>query len=458
MANPFHYNRPVRPENFVGRWPLVHKIADDLARVDGESYAIVGGRRFGKSSTLLALQHTLAERLATTPPGETHVLPLMLDFKALELDSHHRLFAQVIEELRRALRPTSSPRRRGPHLPLELDGALLEGLYPPGQPPAPLSAFRHAVGDVIDHAFDVHGPLRLALLIDEIEEALQRPWSETLFNNLRSLIYSGALAESLRLVIAGDDRVLKVRAQGSPLLNMLDPEYLTVLDEADTRQIIARADGVPPAIADAVVCQSGGHPYLTQYLMHQLWGDDLAQAAPDSVQASVHQLSVRRRSILETWYNAIGPAGRAVCVVLAGADDDAWLTTEAIEARMADRSLSATEGLVNLCYHGFATHDGDWRRYHRTGDLFCDWFLEEHVKGSAAGGHVYRTRLRRLLATRFSAAELRALCFDLGIDYENLRGEGKAEKAGALVDYLEDRERIPALIELGRRERPDIPW
>jgi hypothetical protein len=454
MTNPFHYNRPVEPAYFVGRWPLVHKIADDLARADGDSYAIVGGRRFGKSSLLLALQQQLVERLDVAQTGEIHVLPLMLDFKALRLDAHQHLFAQVIEELRWTMRPTRSLRRRGPHLPLELDDALLDQLYPPGQPPASLNTFRRAIGDVIDRAFDVYGELRLVLLIDEIEEALDREWTETLFNQLRALIYGGALVESLRLVIAGDDRVLKMRAQGSPLLNMLVPEYLAVLDEADTRHIIARAQDVPAAVADAVVGQSGGHPYLTQSLMHQLWEKGLAQASPSSVTTVAHQLTVTRRGILENWYEAIGPAGQATLAVLTAAAAEAWLSEAEIKAQVTNRSVPVTEGLTSLCYHGFAVHDGDWRRYRYSGELFRDWFREEYERGDAQAG-VDRGRLHERLVAGFDLVELDGLIFELGLAPDDIAGDTISSKSQELVLYYERRNRLRDLLAAVDRLRPE---
>ncbi len=67
-------------------------------------------------------------------------------------------------------------------------------------------------------------------------------------------------------------------------------------------------------------------------------------------------------------------------------------------------------------------------------------------------------RLRSLLAARFSEGELRTLCFDLGIDYDDLPGGGKAERARELVGYLERHGRIGELVQLGRRARPDVPW
>jgi hypothetical protein len=70
----------------------------------------------------------------------------------------------------------------------------------------------------------------------------------------------------------------------------------------------------------------------------------------------------------------------------------------------------------------------------------------------------YRTRLRRLLAAHFDAEELRTLCFDLGIDYDDLRGEGKAGKARELITYLERRGRLDELLTIATQLRPQVDW
>ncbi len=69
-----------------------------------------------------------------------------------------------------------------------------------------------------------------------------------------------------------------------------------------------------------------------------------------------------------------------------------------------------------------------------------------------------RTRLRQILTERFSDAELRTLCFDLGVDYESLPAFGKEGLARELVAHLERRGRISELIAVASRERSDIAW
>jgi len=67
-------------------------------------------------------------------------------------------------------------------------------------------------------------------------------------------------------------------------------------------------------------------------------------------------------------------------------------------------------------------------------------------------------RLRQFLATRFNAGELRTLCFDMGLDYDDLPGEGKADKARELVGFCERHDKLVKLVETGQRLRSDVPW
>ena len=78
---------------------------------------------------------------------------------------------------------------------------------------------------------------------------------------------------------------------------------------------------------------------------------------------------------------------------------------------------------------------------------------------TSTGTHIeYLTRLRKILDTRFSQEELRTLCFDLGVDYDNLPSEGKTNKARELVNYLNQRFRLPDLVVVGKQLREDIVW
>jgi len=80
------------------------------------------------------------------------------------------------------------------------------------------------------------------------------------------------------------------------------------------------------------------------------------------------------------------------------------------------------------------------------------------VVRKAKASKQYRVKLRKILTERFSEDELRTLCFDLHVDYENLPGEGKAAKARELLAFLERYDRIGELVRMGQQMRKDIPW
>ncbi len=66
--------------------------------------------------------------------------------------------------------------------------------------------------------------------------------------------------------------------------------------------------------------------------------------------------------------------------------------------------------------------------------------------------------LRKALTQHFNRGELKTLCFDLNIDYDELAGETKTEKVTALLDYCERHSRLPFLLAYLQQERPKIDW
>ena len=71
---------------------------------------------------------------------------------------------------------------------------------------------------------------------------------------------------------------------------------------------------------------------------------------------------------------------------------------------------------------------------------------------------VYSTGLPRKIPKHFNEDELRALCSDLNIRYDDLPGRGNASKARELVEYLHRRNRLPEFVEIVRNERPKVFW
>ena len=67
-------------------------------------------------------------------------------------------------------------------------------------------------------------------------------------------------------------------------------------------------------------------------------------------------------------------------------------------------------------------------------------------------------KLRQMLIDLYDVSELRTLCVDLDIRYDDLPGDTITDKARELVSKLEREGRVPELIELGKESRPNASW
>ena len=68
--------------------------------------------------------------------------------------------------------------------------------------------------------------------------------------------------------------------------------------------------------------------------------------------------------------------------------------------------------------------------------------------GISITGQIDSAALRSILDESLDLEELRTLCADLGVDYDGLRGEGKAAKLRELIAYLERRREILKLLQI----------
>ncbi len=104
-----------------------------------------------------------------------------------------------------------------------------------------------------------------------------------------------------------------------------------------------------------------------------------------------------------------------------------------------------TEGLV---YRG-SCELGETTIYN-----MLDYYWEAAWKGAVTPGQPTErpaTRLRKNLVACFSEDEIRTLCFDMQIDYDDLGGGGKSSKVRELVAYCERHNRFAELERLSEK-------
>ena len=66
-----------------------------------------------------------------------------------------------------------------------------------------------------------------------------------------------------------------------------------------------------------------------------------------------------------------------------------------------------------------------------------------------------RARLREFLADRFNLSEMKTLCFDLGVDYEEFPHGTRTEFSREVITYFERLNKVGCLVAEMVQERPD---
>jgi hypothetical protein len=78
------------------------------------------------------------------------------------------------------------------------------------------------------------------------------------------------------------------------------------------------------------------------------------------------------------------------------------------------------------------------------------------VELTVSGG-TYETLFEAMNAL-FNDAEIRDICFNLNIDYEDLSGSGKSGKIRELISFCERRVGIQHLYAMVKKKRPKVEW
>lgn len=257
LRNPFYHRQAVSgPENFYGRSELLQQVTEMIR--SGQSCALVGERRIGKSS-LLAL---LADPRGHDPwldPGE-RLVAVSLDFLGLRQAEAGDLWAEILEALDDA-------------------GATLS------KAEASFAGVRQTL-----RALSRDG-VRIALCFDEFELAVENPrLDESFFGALRSLAGSCGVAFvtasrlSLLELDQYRDEAVRRKVLGSPFFNIFAEFLVGPFESVEVAELLEGSLCGRPvrfSSADALFLDrvAGRHPYFLQVAAYHLY-ESLARPAP----------------------------------------------------------------------------------------------------------------------------------------------------------------------------------
>lgn len=342
MRNPYHW-LTAYTDLFYGedRVLMVREIVSRLQR--GESFAIVGGRRLGKTTLLRRLERELRIK-------NTGLLPIYVDAQAMPGASTPQ---EAFEYIRRHV---------SSQLRINLEGT------------------KGNLGDWVVKAVDNVKCLKLVLLIDEFDLYREYPWSTIFFNNWRALIHNiPDVSQRLAVVLTGGRRMQTLHeSPGSPLANVLAWKYLSVLDKKDAlRMVNEPTQGqFGEELGETIWLETGGHPFIIQFLMHHvcMWAGQMS--AQQAVELAKQKFLAEHDVVFKQWwfdhleederqvYRVLRRRGAATLEELAG---ELRLSRIAIQERV--RTLSCV-GIVRRPTISSCEP---------AGDLFAKWVNENDI-------------------------------------------------------------------------------
>jgi hypothetical protein len=291
--NPYNSTKP--GNLFVGYERLRGQLLNGFR--NGNSFAVLGGRRCGKTSLLMQIERDMqSQGLAPFTP-----LPCFLDIQglnrltpALLFETMYRLVIQDLEA--------------NPWVPGE-----------PGRDYQNFLAHLDAAKPILDRRYGSNW--LVILLIDELDAAISKLSDDQFFQNLRNFSMMSRFHRHFRIVASGVTEMSDLISSGSSPLNYLRNRHLGILTGTQARQLIASGfpAGLAPEVESFLFQLTGRHPYLLQGVFENVGGDP-AELDRKAVRDAAREF-LRQQKTFYRWLEAFGSAEHAVYQLLSEAPD-----------------------------------------------------------------------------------------------------------------------------------------
>jgi len=455
-SQPFIYGRALQPYEFLNREYELGTIFDRIRL--GESSAIVGEHKIGKTSLLLKLadEETQKQYLG----ADAHkVMIYSLDLQPFgQNDGPIDFWREILEFLQR--RPghvsTSS----------QIEQTVQAGYT------------RYSLQQLFDH-LNQQGR-RLVLLLDEFKRLLNHPNFQDpgFFALLRSLSTStGGLVviPASSLSVTGMNMAnRRFKEIGSPPFNHMIDVLLHPFDITTADALLDRAEtAFTPEDRLCIYRVAGGHPFLIQAMAAALFETAGSNRYTCAAQCFYERVS----AYFDVLWRQLDDQARDTVFVLGLMELSNCVLGQSISVDEQVNVLGAH--LQNLFKLGLARPaDQDWPNR----ECLCSldkhlwvvrpqalvWWIHNVIIRSSGAVPVdivqeqaspeQKSRLHQILVKHFDVEELDLLCFDLDIEFGGLPGKSKKGKTKELITHLERRGQITQLIRVGKQKRPDVSW
>jgi hypothetical protein len=344
--NPFNCTSP--GNLFTGYEELIEEMLRGFR--NGHSFALLGGRRCGKTSFLKQIQSTLkTQGLSPLTP-----LPVYLDMQGIGNITPATLFENMYRLI--AGNDCSASMQWPEGREYEMFLRLLDDVR------LKLDASHSADWVII-------------LLVDELDSALEHLVNDQFFQNMRNLLMVSRYCTRFRMVATGVKEMASLISSGSSPLNNLRTKYLRVLNESEALELVRKCfpDDVTPEWQRELFRLTGRHPYLIQGLLEKI-------ASATAMGTDITLLSrnagefMREHKDFVRWLDAFGSAEHAIYKCLAKGSE----TGEAISSIRKKLGASYVSQIDDACTvlscHG-VIDDSDSDMLRISSAMFRDWYL-----------------------------------------------------------------------------------
>lgn len=352
VVNPYRWDQ-VNIDLFYGRDALRLELVSKLR--DGQSFGITGGRRMGKTTLLRRIEADLIAQREQWLKGGLLIIPIYLDTLALSYpitaDSIFELILQRVEDNVRNIR--SRPKNKRTQY-------------------GPLHPFAAQLASLIDRIPDYRS--QVIILFDEVEPIRTYEWSQAFFANWRAFLHNEpVISPHISAAFAGASEMLYLaRDIGSPLGNVLTWRELALFSFEDTALLVNEPTNncLPPELTEQIFRETGGHPFLIQYIMRFVWERSLDEPL-QSLEIAVEHFLNYERDKFERWWEQLSSVTQQLYGQLIQSEE----LTPRRRLVHAFREYDINRALDILCHTGIATFFPEQDAYGASGRMFSQWFL-----------------------------------------------------------------------------------
>lgn len=420
--------------DFYGRSQESARFFEIIGGTQAQSVSVLGMRRAGKTSFLQHIAQKATQRQYLRQPE--NITMIYLDISTCK--SPAEFYYRLLQRLRYALG--------------DIDTNFL---WRQSNPEA-------------TNMYDVEAFLcqfpeqRIILLLDEFDHIRADTFTPEFLTELRAMAV--VMDYDLAYVTASHRDLFYLGSQvglppTSPFYNIFYPSpiHLAGLETAVLADLIrnpAQHEGVmftDDDVAQIINC-AGTLPFFVQATAAKML---TCKKRNDSYQCeqTSWQLATDFSPYFEQWWRHFAPIDRDIMRAVLREKSSADLPHPA-------HLVQETWRILHL-YGLLCDENGGWQV---NGRIFANWiqqystlveqkmeFMERHRDVTVAPPN-----LRQILTQSFNLDELRAFCFDLNVDFENLPGDGKFAKVQSLIEYFHNRRRLNVLITAVRQERGTV--